>query len=321
MARRRKTDDHRLRDAGLRSIAKEISATYGRLPAIEQLHGRPIPSRDTIVDILNELFAILYPGYYGERDVSVAEAQYRMSARLVNVRRLLAEEIARSHRRHCTGKHKVCDRCAGRGARQCERFLKRVPHVRKALAEDVAAAYDGDPAATGFDEVIFSYPGLLAVTTYRVAHELYRIGVPLMPRIMTEWAHSVSGIDIHPGARIGKRFFIDHGTGVVIGQTCEIGDNVKLYQGVTLGALSFPKDAKGKLIRGTKRHPTIEDDVTIYAGATILGGDTVIGKGAVVGGNVWLTESVPPGTKVMMEPPRLRYKNNRDRKKRRGAHE
>jgi len=181
-------------------------------------------------------------------------------------------------------------------------FLQKLPELRAVAAEDVQAAYDGDPAAKSFAEIILSYPSIKAVTVQRMAHELYNMGVPLLPRIMTEYAHRETGIDIHPGARIGRSFFIDHGTGVVIGETTEIGDRVKLYQGVTLGALSFSMDAEGKMVRGTKRHPTIEDDVTIYAEATILGGETVIGKGSVIGGNVWLTNSVPPGSKVVIEP-------------------
>lgn len=187
-----------------------------------------------------------------------------------------------------------------------ERFLARLPRVRALLAEDVEAAYEGDPAATGYAEILVSYPSLHAVTIQRLAHELDGLGVPLLPRIMTEHAHCRYGIDIHPAARIGRQFFIDHGTGVVIGGTTVIGDRVKLYQGVTLGALSFPRDPDGKMIRGRKRHPTLEDDVTIYAGATILGGDTVIGAGSVIGGNVWLTESVPPGTRVQIKPPAQR---------------
>jgi serine O-acetyltransferase len=179
------------------------------------------------------------------------------------------------------------------------RFLERLPFVRQLLAEDVEAAFDGDPAATSYAEILVAYPGLDAIAVYRLAHELHRLGVPLVPRMMTEHAHGRTGIDIHPGARIGRRFFVDHGTGVVIGETCLIGDRVRLYQGVTLGALAV----QSRTIRGQKRHPTLEDDVVIYAGAKILGGDTVIGRGSVIGGNVWLTSSVPPCSKVQIEPP------------------
>jgi serine O-acetyltransferase len=199
------------------------------------------------------------------------------------------------------------------------RFLETLPQVRARVAEDVEAAYDGDPAATGYAEVLVSYPSIQAVAAYRLAHELHELGVPLLPRIMTEHAHGVYGIDIHPGARIGRRFFIDHGTGVVVGGTSEIGDRVKLYQGVTLGALSFPRDAQGRMIRGRKRHPTIEDDVTIYSGATILGGDTVIGRGSVIGGNVWLTESVPAFSQVQIKPPAQRVRTGKDAQEERAA--
>ncbi|MBX5476043.1 MAG: serine acetyltransferase [Clostridia bacterium] len=181
-------------------------------------------------------------------------------------------------------------------------FTDSLPELRATLMEDAQAAYDGDPAARSLDEIILAYPGFFAITIYRVAHRLLELGVPLLPRMLTEYAHSRTGIDIHPGAEIGRHFFIDHGTGVVIGETARIGDRVKIYQGVTLGALSFPKDERGKVVRNTKRHPTIEDDVTIYAGATILGGRTVIGRGSEIGGNVWLIESVPPGSKVLNRP-------------------
>jgi serine O-acetyltransferase len=190
------------------------------------------------------------------------------------------------------------------------RLFEEIPSIRKTLATDVRAVYDGDPAANSYDEIIFSYPGIFAIAVYRVAHKLFAYGVPLLPRIMTEHAHSITGIDIHPGARIGERFVIDHGTGVVIGETTVIGRNVRIYQGVTLGALSLPKDA-GNQFRGKKRHPTIEDDVVIYSGATILGGNTVIGARSVIGGNVWLTESVPPDTSVILETPRLIYKSKK----------
>ena len=194
------------------------------------------------------------------------------------------------------------------GQAKAIQFLEHLPELRKELALDVQAAYDGDPAVRNLDEVIFCYPGLEAVTIYRLAHVLYQLQIPFVPRMMTELAHSRTGIDIHPGAMIGKHFFIDHGTGVVIGETCEIGDHVKLYQGVTLGALSFATDGDGHLVRGTKRHPTINDRVVIYANATILGGATVIGHDCVIGSNVWLTRSVDPHTTVVLEKPKLRIR-------------
>jgi serine O-acetyltransferase len=187
-------------------------------------------------------------------------------------------------------------------------FLLSLPRIRRLLALDVQAAYDGDPAAQNADEIVCCYPGLETIVHYRVAHELHGLGVPLIPRMMTEWAHSRTGIDIHPAARIGPGFFIDHGTGVVIGQTCEIADHVTLYQGVTLGALSFEQDAEGNLVRGTKRHPTIERKVVIYANATILGGHTVVGANSVIGACVSVTRSVPPNTVVTIEKPSLRFR-------------
>ncbi|RIK93396.1 MAG: hypothetical protein DCC71_24100 [Proteobacteria bacterium] len=194
-----------------------------------------------------------------------------------------------------------------RGAALLDRFFARLPAVRALLAEDVEAAFDGDPAAKSYAEIVAAYPAIWAIASYRVAHELHNLGVPLLPRIVSEHAHARTGIDIHPGARIGRRFFIDHGTGVVIGETAEIGDRCVIYQGVTLGALA-PR--KGQVLRGVKRHPTLEDDVTIYAGATILGGETVIGRGSVIGGNVWLTHSTPPCSKVQIEPPRLQVQRD-----------
>ena len=187
-------------------------------------------------------------------------------------------------------------------------FLQRLPELRRVLATDVQAAYDGDPACRNIDEVIFCYPGLEAITVFRLAHELFKLSVPFIPRMMTEWAHQQTGIDIHPGATIGKHFFIDHGTGVVIGETCQIGEHVKLYQGVTLGALSFATDGDGTLIRNMKRHPTIGDRVVIYASATVLGGKTEIGHDSVIGSSVWLTRSVAPGTTVILEKPKLRMR-------------
>jgi serine O-acetyltransferase len=206
--------------------------------------------------------------------------------------------------------NQACQECDTEAARLLSVFLDRLPAIRAILATDVQAAFDGDPAATSTDETVFCYPGLLAITVQRLAHEFYQLDVPLLPRIMTEYAHSLTGIDIHPGAQLGESFFIDHGTGVVIGETTQIGRNVKVYQGVTLGALA---PHFGQLLRGRKRHPTIEDNVTIYSGATILGGDTVIGRGSVIGGNVFITTSVPPQNQVVAEPPKLNYRDRRKR--------
>ncbi len=235
-----------------------------------------------IAQIVRRGLAVLHPCVYGELGATNAVAGIAAD---------LEKEVALL--------------CPDRDAREIvAAFLARLPEIRRLVDTDIDAAYEGDPAATSRMEVVMSYPGLYATTVHRLAHELYRLKVPIIPRIMSELAHSKTGIDIHPGATIGERFFIDHGTGVVIGETCVIGRNVKLYQGVTLGALSFDRDPEtGALVKGVKRHPNVEDDVVIYAGATILGGDTVIGKGSEIGGNVWLKDSVPPNSRVYNKPP------------------
>jgi serine O-acetyltransferase len=220
---------------------------------------------------------------------------------------MLSDQIALAIQHDCLRFDLACTGCEERGQSAAINFLNDVPHLQAILAKDVAAAHEGDPASKYYDEIIFSYPGLFAVTVYRIAHQLHEQGVPLLPRIMTEYAHSLTGIDIHPGVRIGESFFIDHGTGVVIGETTVIGNRVRIYQGVTLGALSLEKDEVERL-RNQKRHPTIEDDVIIYANATILGGTTVIGARSVIGGNVWLTESVSPDTTVFLKKPELVFK-------------
>ncbi len=267
----------------------------------------PIPSEGYVVDIINRLREILFPGYFAREKIDPVNLKYNIGQSVSIVFDMLSEQIAHSIRHECFRYDLPCSECEEQGQKVTLTFLESIPSLRKTLATDVRALYDGDPAAKSYDEIIFSYPGLFAVTVYRVAHQLFKFQVPLLPRIMTEHAHSLTGIDIHPGAKIGESFVIDHGTGVVIGETTVIGENVRIYQGVTLGALSLPKDA-GERLRGKKRHPTIEDDVIIYSGATILGGDTVIGKRSVIGGNVWITKSVPPDTKVIMETPRLIYK-------------
>ena len=271
---------------------------------IHHLDRRPLPSRDAAVGALDALQELMFPGYTGAQGLTGASLRLHVESRVAWLYETLTEQISRA----AGHGHRLEEACpvTERQATECaEEFISRLPAVREVLATDVRAAYDGDPAARCFDEIIFSYPGLYAIMTYRLAHELHRLDVPLIPRIMTEHAHSRTGIDIHPGTRVGPGFFIDHGTGVVVGGTAVIGANVKLYQGVTLGAFSFDKDAEGRLVRNTKRHPTIEDDVVVYAGATILGRIT-IGRGSSIGGNVWLTHSVPPGTRVLQDSPRLR---------------
>ncbi len=282
------------RDEQLPGIIDSIVATYDELGRINHLGLRQLPSREACVELIQGLKEILYPGYFGRRHFTRVNIAYHIGDRVYQVYRLLTEQIYLSVQHECRRSDTECGHCQALAGDLALALLRRVPAIRRVLDTDVQAAYDGDPAARSFEEIIFSYPGVEAVTVYRIAHELWELGVPLLPRIMTEIAHSETGIDIHPGARIGSSFFIDHGTAVVIGETCEIGDRVKIYQGVTLGALSFPKDEQGDLVRGRKRHPTIEDDVTIYSGATLLGGDTVVGEGSTIGGNVWLTRSVPP---------------------------
>ncbi|MCJ7635188.1 serine acetyltransferase, partial [Candidatus Bathyarchaeota archaeon] len=266
------------------------------------------PSKDSVIRSLKDLLTILFPGYQGNTVITQSNIRPYTDKTLRRVHRRLMREIDRSLKYVCIRELKcptdVCHRLAEIVVGD---FLESIPSIRDLLKGDIQAAYDGDPAARNVDEIILSYPCVLAISTYRIAHELHIRGVPLVPRIMSEYAHSVTGIDIHPGAKIGRNFFIDHGTGVVVGETTEIGNSVRIYQGVTLGAMSIPRG--GQTIRGKKRHPTIEDDVIIYSGATILGGDTVIGRGSVIGVNVWVTSSLPRNTIVTISPPELVYKN------------
>ncbi|MDM7914340.1 MAG: serine O-acetyltransferase EpsC [Candidatus Eisenbacteria bacterium] len=262
---------------------------------------RRLPSPEKTTEVLLKILEVLYPGFYGNQHLTRNNVAYHAGALLDDIADELDEQIYLSSRFVCPNDD-PCDHCAQFADAAVEQFIGGLPDVRRALALDVQAAFDGDPAAKSFAEIILAYPGLEAVSIYRIAHELTVLDVQLLPRIMTEYAHRKTGIDIHPGAKIGNSFFIDHGTGVVVGETTDIGSQVKIYQGVTLGALSFPKDERGNLIRGRKRHPTIEDEVVIYAGATILGGDTVIGKGSVIGGNTWVTHSIPPYSRVLSTP-------------------
>jgi len=279
---------------------------------VEHVCRYPLPSADTVIRILDLLSELLFPGYFGRAALDQANLPFHLGETMNTAFELLSEEISRCllhERQH--GERRDRQECEDEGRRHAFRLLEKLPGLLDVLDEDVRAAYAGDPAATGYDEVIFCYPGFRAVMIYRIAHELHQQEVPWLPRIMTEYAHSITGIDIHPGARIGRSFFIDHGTGVVIGETTEIGDNVRMYQGVTLGGFRFRKDEKGELERGYKRHPTIEDDVIIYSNASILGPITV-GKGSVIGANVQLAESVEPNTQVTIEAPRHRIKRRKD---------
>jgi len=291
----------------LPQIIDEIIDSCKREAAIAHYDAAMIPSKESVIEILEDIKDLFFPGYFHQQGIDTHSLNYHVGNVANRVFEKLASQIARSIRHECRRLHSLCTQCLQRGQKDALTFLGKIPALREILAGDVKVAFDGDPAAKSLDEIIFSYPCILAIMVYRVAHELHIQGVPLLPRIMTEYAHGVTGIDIHPGARIGRDFFIDHGTGVVIGETTEIGERVKIYQGVTLGALSFPKDDHGNLIRGMKRHPTIGDDVTIYSNATILG-PTVIGARSVIGGNVWITEDVPADTVVTIEQPHLYYK-------------
>jgi len=273
-------------------------------------HGgdEPLPQKREVIAILRGLQEVIYPGYFGDQALYKEYLHGHLGDQLFVLSRKLEGEVGRSLAASCRKPGgATVSRPHVDAVEVVTAFLEKLPAVMEVIATDVEAAYAGDPAATCLEEVILAYPGVKAVFTYRIAHLLHGLGVPLVPRIMTEFAHNETGVDIHPGARIGREFFIDHGTGVVIGETTVIGERVKLYQGVTLGALSFPRDRGGSLVRGTKRHPTLEDDVVVYAGATILGGDTVVGRGSVIGGNVWLTTSVPPLSRVTLSRDRLAY--------------
>lgn len=295
----------------LPEVTEAIVGTYTECSRTSHLGHKPLPGREAIAAILHDILDILYPGYWRRQNLHMGNIEYHVGDLVDRLHDNLIQQICRAlqHEQFCsTGETSSATDVEAIAQQKAVDFLKKIPEIRKILEMDAQAAFEGDPAAKSYHEIIACYPGIEAVTIYRVAHELVLLGVPLIPRMMTERAHQLSGIDIHPGARIGPGFFIDHGTGVVIGETCDIGTNVKLYQGVTLGALSFPRDASGNIIRGKKRHPTLEDDVVVYANATILGGETIIGKAAVIGSSVWLTHSVDPHTVVTMEKPSLRIK-------------
>jgi len=298
----------------LAHLANRIVDSYHDLEIIEHLDQSPLPNLQIVIGIAADLKEIVFPGYHQCRDLHWTNVREHVGNLLKGLYDRLREQIACALRYEVSGRGLTSgdvwnlDDADKRAREKALAFLQFIPELRVLIATDVQAAYDGDPAAHGPDEIIFCYPGLEAVTIYRLAHCLHSLRVPLIPRMMSEWAHSRTGIDVHPGARIGPGFFIDHGTGVVIGETCVIADHVKLYQGVTLGALSFEHDADGNLIRGTKRHPTIERQVVVYANATILGGETIIGAHAVIGAGVSVTKSVPPHTIVTIEKPSLRFR-------------
>ena len=296
----------RLREK-LPAIAEKIIKNCYKTECFTHIDYEPIPSKESVIRIIDKLKEILFPGYFSQVKLDPVNLKYYLGQSVSDLFDLISQQVALSIRHDCFRYDQPCSECADRGNEVALAFLDSVPFIQKTLATDIRATYDGDPAAKSYDEIIFSYPGIFAITVYRIAHKFFELAVPLLPRIMTEYAHNETGIDIHPGAEIAESFVIDHGTGVVIGETTEIGKSVRIYQGVTLGALSVPTDACHQL-RGKKRHPTIADDVIIYAGATILGGDTVIGARSVIGGNVWITQSVPPDSRVIVEPQHLKYR-------------
>lgn len=288
----------------LPKIIGKIVETYDSEDGINHIEGPNLPSRDRVVEIVTNFLNVLFPGYYEKQELSKEDVTSYIWEKIASIYHLLSREVFKSLNSPY-GKQEDEKTLSDQSIEITFAILNKIPHIREKLRGDVSAAYEGDPAAKSLDEIIVSYPGIEAIAVYRVAHELHLLKAPLIPRIMTEYAHSKTGIDIHPGSSIGENFFIDHGTGVVIGETAEIGNNVRIYQGVTLGALGVEKNADGNIKRGKKRHPTIKDNVIIYAGATILGGKTVVGEHSVIGGNVWLTECVPPHTILINKTPEL----------------
>lgn len=297
----------------VKSTVDETIKSYKKETFILPHEECPMPDRDVIISLSKQFRQLIFPGYFNRHACKEQILEYHVGQIMVNVFETLTDQIVLALTLEAHEKSKKANVCKSENilneaSEASYQLLEKLPMIRSYLASDVEAALYGDPAASSKDEIIFSYPGILAVSIHRIAHELYLLNVPLIPRILSEYAHSVTGIDIHPGAKIGKYFFIDHGTGVVIGETTVIGDNVKIYQGVTLGALST---RGGQSLRGVKRHPTIEDDVTVYSGSSILGGETVIGRGSVIGSNAFITKSVEPGTKVSIKIPELVFKGQR----------
>ena len=292
---------------GLPDVAERMSAKLGTACDLCSKDGRVnMSTRTAVYEVLDALLEVLFPGCYAREPIDMDDVSLFVGNHMRRAAATLGKLLEFAYRHRC--EIGICDDgcdCRKMSTDTVIHLMEQLPDIHETLMSDVDAAYVGDPAAVSVNEIVLSYPCIEAISTHRIAHELYTHSVPMIPRIMNERAHHRTGIDIHPGARIGKSFFIDHGTGVVIGETCVIGDNVKLYQGVTLGALSFDRDDQGNPVKGVKRHPNIEDDVTIYSGATILGGETTVGRGSIIGGNVWLTHSVPPDSKVFNTAPKL----------------
>ena len=292
------------------ALVDRVIDSYQSDERTEHIDATFLPSRDAVIELIELLRRLFFPGFFDPQRLKADQLREHVTSLIGQVAEAMNTQIDHALRYAANlerdGHGDACDQCSERARRITAEFLRTVPALRRTLALDVQASFDGDPAAPNTDETVFCYPGLHAVFIHRVAHELYKAKVPLLPRIMNEHAHSLTGIDIHPGATIGESFFIDHGTGVVIGETSVIGDRVKIYQSVTIGA---PAANLSQAARGVKRHPTVEDDVVIYANATILGGNTVIGKGSVIGGGVFLTSSVPPGHFVYNKPQELKYRS------------
>ena len=281
----------------IEQVVDRVLEDYGCGRDIDRMDPLQQPDKDVIIDVIEKLRRIVFPGYFRDKTYRIYNAKHNLS--------MLIEDVMYNLSRQVALVLPEAQSAQTEAQKICLEFLRRIPQIRKIVQTDLQAAYDGDPAATGMAEIIFSYPGLLSITIYRLAHELYVLNVPMIPRIMTEYAHSITGIDIHPGATIGEYFFIDHGTGIVVGETTVIGKNVKIYQGVTLGGLST---RGGQSLRGKRRHPTIEDNVTIYANAAILGGETVIGQGCVIGSSAFITKSVPACTTVSLKGQELQMR-------------
>ncbi len=287
-------------------LVEKILDSYCEHDLICRVDKDNIVNRGTLIKIVEELRKIIFPGFFDNNKVRSEYSRYLVGEKLEYIQYHLKKQIAKALD-NIKDDSETKEDIILKANDITYKFLNTIPKIRDYLATDVQAAYDGDPAAFSTDEIIFCYPGMLAISVYRIAHELYSLGVPLIPRIISEYAHSITGIDIHPGANIGKYFFIDHGTGVVIGETTIIGNNVKIYQGVTLGALST---RKGQQLKGSKRHPTLGDNVTIYSGTSVLGGETIIGDGVTIGGNAFIVRSVSKGTKVSVKNPELEFINS-----------
>ena len=303
----------------MENISKEkeiddiVQKIYGSLDGTKNIDALSIynkPDKTEVRELVNKLYRVIYPGYYRDRSVKIYNPKNTFAVTVEDVFYHLNKQVTLALDFGTKKGSMTAQEREKESYRVCKEFFERIPAVREYIETDLLATYDGDPAAGCFEEIILAYPGLFAITVYRIAHELYKLQVPVLPRLMTEYAHSETGIDIHPGAEIGKFFFIDHGTGIVIGETTEIGRNVKIYQGVTLGALST---RGGQKLSGKKRHPTICDNVTIYAGASILGGDTIIGENTVIGGNTFITRSIDANTVVSMKNLEMEYRDNRNR--------